>query len=174
MDATLNMRVGLPLNVLTSQGSSTFWTSSYMNSPPAMLPVVRSDQNDMNLRSSLNASMMRAVRPIWRLLKLDALMEPAETPHTLPKSYRPCSMRTSSTPAVNMQRNPPPSSTRAVSWAAMGVPLSVGAGARRAGPAMRSKTAPHPLRGGRRRSPWWRRGESNSGPKQLPGRCLQA
>ena len=40
----------------------------------------------MKRLSSLNASMMRMVRPICLLLKLAALIAPAETPHTLSKS----------------------------------------------------------------------------------------
>ena len=103
----------LALKVSTSQGSMWFWTSSYMKSAPAMLPVVASDQRDMKRLSSRKASMSRMVRPIWRERKLDALMAPAETPHTLEKSYSPRSWSTSSTPAVNRPLNPPPSSTSA-------------------------------------------------------------
>lgn len=69
-----------------------------------MFPVVASGQSDMNRRSSLNARITRMARPIWRDLKLTALMAPAEVPHTLAKSTIPCSIRTSRTPAVKMPR----------------------------------------------------------------------
>ena len=67
----------------------------------------------MKRESSRKASMTRMVRPIWRLLKLTAFMAPAETPQTLEKPVSPRSSSTSSTPAVNMPRKPPPSSTSA-------------------------------------------------------------
>ena len=84
--ATAYILRGLAQKVSTSQGSSDSWTSRYMKSAPAMSPVVASDHSDMKRRSSRKASMMRMVRPIWRLLKLVAAMAPAETPQTLSKS----------------------------------------------------------------------------------------
>ena len=43
-----------------------FWTSSYMKSVPARLPVRTSERSDIMRGSSRKVSMMRMVRPIWR------------------------------------------------------------------------------------------------------------
>ena len=112
-DTTAHIGVSLALKASVSQGSRRFWTSSYMKSTPAMSPVVASDHSDMKRRSSRKARMSRMVRPIWRERKFDAFTAPAETPQMPEKPYAPRSCSTSSTPAVNIPRKPPPSSTSA-------------------------------------------------------------
>ena len=74
------------MKVSLSHGSRWFCISSYMKSPPAMLPVVAQDHKLMKRLSSRKAIMTRMERPTWRDLKLTAFMAPAETPHTLAKS----------------------------------------------------------------------------------------
>ena len=149
-----------------------------------MSPVLAKERKLMKRLSSRKASMTRMVRPICPLLKLTAFMAPAEVPQTLWKSVRPRSMRTSRTPAVNMPRKPPPSRTSAgavgcgfwelvsgmrpswVSWVLLrGYTHHATGGEQKAAGRARRPAAERT---------WWRCGESNSGPKQVPDRCLQA